>query len=160
MAWITESDIERELGRLTSKNHDEQDVTLAITEATASAEAYLRAVVDDDTLASWDITGNDHNAPLDIVTIVSRLGASIVLSRSYGQSLTRVHTADKVTRAASLYKLATDDLKAYSKGEKRLVDRATDDQIAVANTFVRTGTDTTRKFETGTDSDPKKLERF
>lgn len=157
MAWITESDIERELGRLTSKNHDEADVTLAITEATASAEAYLRAVVDDSTLASWDTA---QTAPIDIVTIVSRLGAAIILNRLYGQSLTRVHTSDKVTRAASLYKLATDDLKAYSKGEKRLVDRATDDQIAVADTFVRTGTNTTRKFETGTDSDPKKLDRL
>lgn len=160
MAWITESDIERELGRLTSKNHGEDDVVLAITEATASAEAYLRAVVDDDTLASWDITGNDHNAPLDIVTIVSRLGAAIILNRFYGQSLVRVHTADKVTRAAGHYKLAIDDLKAYSNGTKRLVDRATDDQIAVADTFVRSGRNTTRKFETGTDSDPKKLDRL
>lgn len=160
MAWITESDIERELGRLTSKNHDEQDVTLAIDEATASAEAYLRAVVDDDTLAGWDHDGTSHQAPLDIVTILSRLGAAIILNRFYGQSLTRVHTSDRVTRAAGLYKIATDDLKAYSKGEKRLVDRATDDQISVADTFVRTGTNTTRKFETGTDSDPKKLDRL
>ena len=160
MAWITESDIERELGRLTSKNHDEADVTLAITEATASAEGYLRAVVSDSTLASWDITGTTHNAPTDIITIVARLGAALILNRKYGQSLVRLHSQDPVTRAAGLHKLATDDLKAYSKGEKRLVDRATDDQIPVADTLERTGQDTTRKFDSGTDSDPKKIDRF
>ena len=160
MAWITESDIERELGSLTSKSHDEQDVTLAITEATASAEGYLRAVVDDDTLASWDITGTAHTAPIDIVTIVARLGAALVLNRRYQQSLIRIHFQDPVTRAASLYKVAIDDLKSYSKGEKRLVDRTTDDQVAVETELVRTGQNTTRKFDVGTDSDPKKLDRF
>lgn len=157
MAWITESDIERELGRLTSKNHDEADVTLAITEATASAEGYLRAVVDDTTLKAWDTA---QTAPIDIVMIIARLGASFILNRKYGQSLTRARVQDPLSRAASLYKLATDDLKLYSDGKKRLVDRATDDQIPVANTFVRTGTNTTRKFETGKDSDPKKLDRL
>jgi len=157
MAWITDSEITRELGRLTSENHDEADVKLAITEATAEAEGYLRAVVNDnDVLASWD---TPQTAPTDIVLIVSRLGASIILSRFYGQSLLR-RQGDPASKAADLRKLAIDELDKYSRGTKRLVDKATDDEIGVETRFRRSGTNTTRKFDIGTDSDPKKLDRL
>ena len=157
MAWITDSEITRELGRLTSENHAEVDVKLAITEATAEAEGYLRAVVNDNAiLASWDTA---ETAPTDIVLIVSRLGASIILSRFYGQSLIR-RQGDPPSRAADLRKLAIDELMLYAKGLKRLVDRATDDEIAVEASLRRSGTNTTRKFDIGTDSDPKKLDRL
>lgn len=156
MAWIQENDVGRELGRLTSENHREDDVTQAIKEATATAEGYLRDVVSDTELKSWDTAAD---VPTDIVLQVSRIAASLILSRFYGQSLRR-RSGDSASRAADLNELALRELKLYAEGGKRLVDPSTDDQIAIQATISRTGTGTTRKFDVGTDAVEKKLDRF
>lgn len=156
MAWIKENDVGRELGRLGSENHREDDVTQAIKEATATAEGYLRGIVSDTELATWD---TDTDVPTDVILQVSRIAASLILNRFYGQPFRR-RQGDSASRAADLNDLALKELGRYAKGEKRLLDPATDDQIAIGSTIQRTGTGTTRKFDVGTDSAQKKLDRF
>jgi uncharacterized protein (DUF342 family) len=120
--WCKDEDVEKRLKSIqTAKNHNSNDVKESIEQAVNKMKPVLVAKYGSSKVAEWT---SETNVPLSLREMTADFASAFILQNCYAQSVT-----DYLSKAGSLYKIASDLLNAIASGKAEIVDMAGDKVI-------------------------------
>ena len=113
--WCRDDDVEKRLKSIqTAKNHNPNDVKESIEQAVNKMIPVLVARYGFSKVAEWT---SETNVPLSLREMTADFAGAFILQNCYAQSVT-----DYLSKAGSLYKIASDLLNAIASGKAEIVD--------------------------------------